>query len=529
MAFAASAQTEIWSDVPIIDNTFAEFISDNGEWIVGYSDEGGTVVFNRITKNAKYFPGIDYGRGHVASDNGWIVGGQMSEYETDKAIVIVNDKTFTPDVFDPKVSGNIHSITPDGSRICGNIGSTNQYVEYLPYYCDIDANGNFGKLQILPYPKLDFFGDPIQYASAVWLSEDGKTIAGQVISSRGFAVYPIIYRQQSDGSWQYTMPSEKLFNKDNLPIPDPIPEIEVLYPEAPCPDPQDYMDHDQYLLYQMSGGNPEDFMTNEQIEAYYEAVSLYFDAVEKYMDLFDDYMNKYWEITDCSVFFERNNMALSPNAKWLLITSEVEDVADPLAPAMYKTPYLCNLETKEWISFGDPSLQYHSNQVLNDGTCFVNIISDGVVPATTYVYQPNTKELLSLDKYVYQTNPDYKNWFEEYLTSNIIVGGDYDNPDYSEEPFTVTGLGVVSTDLNVLVAGVDGYTLNKDMYFSYILSDLYLESGIESIDEENLSNQDCNIYSLQGVKILSTKDRKVIKNLPAGIYVINGQKTIKNK
>ena len=526
-AFSAIGQTDNWSDVPIIENTFAENISNNGDWIVGYSDEGGTVVFNRSTQNAQYFEGIDYGRGHVVSDNGWVVGGKIVDDEPNRAIVIRNGESFTPNVFDLSVSGNIHSITPDGSRICGNVGSNDGRVEYKAFYCDIDGNGNFGELQYLPYPSRDFFGDPIQYASAIWLSEDGKTIAGQVISSRGFAVYPIIYRQQTDGSWEYSMPSESLFNINNLPLPEPVPEMDELYPDVVFPDLENYMDPYQYALYQITGGNPEDYMTAEQAIKYNQDVDKYFEVLEEYMAIFDAYMDKYWAITDDSVFFERNNMALSPNAKWLVISSEVDVFTDPANPMKYMTPYLCNLETGEWERFGETNLQYHSNQVLNDGTCLVNIISDGLIPATTYVYLPGSKEFIPFDTYISQTNPQFKDWFQEYLTSNIIVGGDPSNPDYSEEPLTVTGLGIISQDQKVIAAGVDGYTLNKNMYFSYILSDLELESGIESINDEKTFDGVYNVYNLQGVKILSTEATQDIHNLPEGLYIINGKKYLK--
>ena len=92
---------------------------------------------------------------------------------------MADGKQWVPEVFNQQISGSLHSITPDGSRVCGMIGGGSAY-RNLPIYCDIDANGNFSEPQVLPFPDKDFFGSRPQYCSATWMSDDGKTVAGQV-------------------------------------------------------------------------------------------------------------------------------------------------------------------------------------------------------------------------------------------------------------------------------------------------------------------------------------------------------------
>lgn len=103
-----------------------------------------------------------------------------------------------------------NAVSADGSRIVGLLGvdgasmaDDNTYAE--PALWTLQEDGSY-KAQVLPYPEKDFLGLPPQYVTAVDISENGKTIVGQVIDCSGFYVLPIVYTESAEGKWSYTIP-----------------------------------------------------------------------------------------------------------------------------------------------------------------------------------------------------------------------------------------------------------------------------------------------------------------------------------
>lgn len=525
---SAFSQTQVWDGVTVLEHSYTQKMSSNGQYIVGFSGEGGTISYNIKTGKAYFSPSMDYGKGHVVSDAGWVVGCQLLlEDEGNHAYIYKTDEDegFRPAVFDTYKTSNIHSITPDGSRICGVVDGAAKGYENLPYYCDIDANGNLGNLQFLPFPDKDFFGTRPQYCSATWLSNDGKTILGQVIDSRGFTVYPILYTQKSDGSWEYSLPSEKLFNMTNLPLPEPIKEIEELFPDVPYPNVQDFMGRLEYNQF-VNAGEPYDrlqaYMTPEQLAAYEAASEAYWEVQDEYNIIFENYMSQYWTIVDNSVFFTRNAMTLSADGKWMASSASVEEFLDAFNSVLYYEPYVCNLETMEWKKFGNDKVSYHTNQIFDNGLTVVNVISDGLRPASTYLYYAETNEFVSLLDYLEEGNPQYVEWIKKFLTGDVVTGGSETNPDY-ERDVTFTGQAVFSDDMSVIAGGADGYVLDLNMYFTYIFNDV--KTGVEEISADTSINGGIyKVYNLQGIQVMETSNISDLYNLSQGIYVINGKK-----
>ncbi|MGM9859621.1 MAG: hypothetical protein ACI31C_02575, partial [Muribaculaceae bacterium] len=108
-----------------------------------------------------------------------------------------------------------NGITPDGSRICGSVSQAPFSVDakvimQVPCYWDATEDG-YGEYHVLPHPETDFSGRIPQYITALYISEDGKTIAGQVRDYTGFCVYPILYTQNADGEWSYSLPNIETF------------------------------------------------------------------------------------------------------------------------------------------------------------------------------------------------------------------------------------------------------------------------------------------------------------------------------
>lgn len=539
-AGAKAAYVEIMDieGVPVIPFYYSHKVSHDGTQSVGEAEDGGTIYYNHATGESYYYDYCSFGRGYVFSDAGWVVGSRLLESDTQSttAVIMANGKITEPAPFRNYITSDIHSITPDGSRICGVVGNSGRGMSNLPFYCDIDADGNIGEIQFLPTPPKDFFNSSPQYCSATWISEDGKTIAGQVVQSRGILFYPIVYHEDEQGVWSYSFPSQPLFNMDNLPVPDPIGDFEQEYPGVTEPEVTRFMDPDKLpewnaamSLWERNNFAEEydpysqlpRFMTDEQINAYIE-------AVDKYNDLFYEYNEKnmqYWDdmfrIADSSVFFLQNGMALSADGNWLAASAQVElPVSDPYAevsPVAY-IPYLFNLNTGEWKKIGIEEENLVTNQVFANGNVLCASPANAILPARSWVYMRDKDEMVSISDYLKSVGSPYYDWLMENLTADVQVS----ETDYLET--TITGLVAASEDFSTLYGGVMGFAIGMDMYVSYIFSGLPEIAGVESIADQPGFNGIYNVFNLQGVKVLTTRNIADVQTLAKGIYIVNGKK-----
>lgn len=530
MALPVTAQIEDWGDATVITNTYADRISPDGSWVTGTTFENGCVLYGIDSDSFKYFPYGTNGNGNCLSNTGWVVGSKQVDNDNYPALVMTMDGEFTPDVFPKNVSGNIHGITPDGSRVCGNVGNNGAGLMLLPFYCDIDANGNFSELKYLPYPKLDPFGEVPISASATWISEDGKLIAGQVRDTHGFYIYPIIYKQDTDGQWDYYLPAEKLFNTLNLPIPEPIKEIEYYFPDAPYPEVKDFMTEKEYQEFQLAGTPYDDlinYMTPEEYEAYNEADEKYLEAQIAYEYIFGEYMDQYWAIVDCSLNCVYNNLAMDVAGTWIAAGSQkellVESNGGQSEWVTHYVPFIYNIETDEWHQIAPDTSNYLVTQIHAGGTTIINT-PGGTIPSRSFVYVVGSEELVPINEFLEQDNPGLADWYAEYDTTKIIIGYDPETGEYEyTDDMILTGKAMMSRDFSRVAAGVDGYYLNYDMYFTYIFTGL--TSGVEEIPIDSLKKDgNLKVFNLQGVKVMESRNKNAIKSLPQGIYIINGKK-----
>lgn len=533
-----AAEPEKWDGVEILPNFYCHKVSHDGVQMIGESENGGTVYYNRETGEAYYYENCDFGRGYVVSDKGWVVGTELLDVENQSniAVIMYQNKITVPALFRQFVTSNIHSITPDGSRVCGvinnGVGPQNR-----PFYCDIDAEGNFGEVILLPTPEKDFFGSRPQYCTATWMTSDGKTIAGQVIDSRGLFSYPIVYTQNNEGIWSCGFPSQSLFNPEGREIPKPLGDFDEEFPDAVYPEVESFLSADKKEAWEKAlldwetnnfaeELNPydhlKDYMTEEQYLEYYEA-EVYYQACQ---DQYNAENEKYWEtmiaLADESVLFVRNAMALSPDGKWLASSGEVPRTDLTTSMEYYYDPYLFNLQTGEHLNIGIENMDLVSNQVTNNGTVICATPAADVLPPRSFIYLPEKKEMTSIYDYVDNLNSVYGWWMETYLSGDVQVS------ENGYQRTTITGRVSASEDLSTICGGVLYSALGKDMYFiSYMMDGL--PAGVEELPIDPGFDGIYKVYNLQGLKVMETKDSSDLQSLPKGIYVVNGKKVITGK
>lgn len=532
--------------VDILLEFYGHKVSHDGMQLIGEDENGELVYYNNSTKTIYEYPGCSYGQGYVIADNGWVVGNRMvdSNSQTNEGVIMAAGKIIVPPMFKNYPTSNIHSITPDATRICGVVGNPGRGLMDMPYYCDIDADGNIGEIQLLPTPPEDFFGSLPQRVTATWMSKDGKTIAGQVVQSRGILAYPILYHQNEQGIWNYSLPSEPLFNQAGIPLPKPVGDIEEEFPDVVYPEIENYIDPDKLakweadiLAWQASGSGEANspynnlglYMSQAKVEQYLMDAARYNEAFLEY----DEMNMKYWEdmakIERSSVFFGRNMMAMSADGTWLASSQEVEDMSkfDPMDPesiTMNYIPYLFNLETGENIRLGETGDNLVTNQVLPNGDVIATTPAAAIVPACSYFFLKDQGRMLSVVEYLEEVKPEYAAWLEENLSSDLPVGID-PNGNYIMGHLVITGLVSASEDLSVIYGGVEGYAVGLNQLITYIMPGLPA-SGIEQVEAELPDDGMIRVYNLQGVKMMETKEISNLRNLAKGLYIINGKKVV---
>lgn len=428
-------------------------------------------------------------------------------------------------ISDPGGFGSANGITPDSKRICGNASTGAGFAmdEYLlmvsPCYWDALPVGNgYGSQQILPHPTEDMFGLKPQYVTAVSISEDGKTIVGQIVSGSGFHNDLILYRQAEDGSWSYSLPIRDLMNPNHIEIP-PFPG------EGPMiPSQEDYMTeaeleaYDEAVAkYQADPNNIpmpkyEDYMTAEEIAAYNAEL----EKVANWSTEFENYMTTVNKIIAESPNPVFNLVRISPSGRYVAFTSAISSL-DPetFARTSYYTPYLLDTTTGECIQCGIEGYSVAANAVNNDGDmlCYRQMGDANV----GMVRNHETGEYTDLSDYLIARDPALEDWVKENWRHTMEVVIDEQTGETEFMDLDITGYVWVSDDWTTFVS----YTYiiwpseNIGNLMSYVVKLDSAEDGIEAVSTAKEADE---WFDLQGRKV---------SNPTRGIYITNGRKILR--
>lgn len=480
-------------------------ISPNGKYICNYAGDAG--IYEVSTGEMTYYPETLFGIGNAIADNGMAVASL-----NDKAALLYQGNILRPDKYQKYWFCDFNAITPDATKVTGIINNTGRGIMYLPFVAEVDENGNVADPVILPYPDKDFFNATPQFISAVWISDDGKTIGGQVLDSMGYFCYPIIFKQDSTGNWSYTLPTQELFNPTDIKIPENPWENEPAFPE-----PENFMSgallqayEEAYQAY-IDGTSsdypvPEDYMTFEQYEEYAAAVEKYNDWFYGEQNAIKEYIRIYNEILSTSPSFSLNDFSLKPDGSIMVQHGGVINEEDEMEGKLYI--FDVNAETFNIIE--GPTPNAGPKQVLSDGSI---IVARGVreVP-TSWILTPGASKFQTMEEYFSTKYPEISEFIaEKFANGSGIVSANRDLSVWTGG-LTIECLSDYSEDM-------DGY-----YYSSYILTNLEM-AALESIVKENTDGI-FKVYNLNGVKVLETKNVSELKGLEKGVYVVNGKKVI---
>lgn len=481
-------------DLPYIVNGLkSEVISANGNYVAGLTGPESVGVFNVETLELVNYILTYPGAGNYVSNNGWAVGNRLSGSILPVILRNGEVEVISSLVTSAYVETLINGITPDGSRLCGYY----HLPEVYPFICDIAPDGTIGEAVRLPMPEKDFFGLKPQSVTAQFISDDGTVVSGMIVDYTGDVVYPIVYTQDAQGNWSYTLPSVDLFNPDHIEIPEMPVEPEAV----------EFMTEENREAYELADKNhwenPDEFPTpnvqNYMSEAEYEA---YTEALEEYSKAYSQYREIINQVRATSPSFVENDMILDPTGRYL-VSALREDVTPDgsLTTVWAYTLYAFDLEDG-WS--GAMQSAYNSIvpiQVLSDAT----IIGSGN-GSNSYIYLEGTEDFQPIADYMETVNPEYGAWMKNRSSGRVAV----------------------TDDLGSLVGGCIGASYS---YYSYIFADnIGIDvpddptTGIEAL--ENNGETLFDVYSLQGLKVLKSAGSQEVRSLPRGLYIVNGKKTV---
>lgn len=497
-------------NVSFVKNVFVTYLSPNGEWIA--NSAGDASVYN-IPENKVYsYEDSEAGRGNAIANNGMMAGDVGFV-----PVVFYLDKVNYPSKFIQSYDyGTFNGINADGTRAVGFVGnplSKDEIMMEFPSYVDIDANGNVGEIKILPHPELDLFGSPVQRVIALAVSDDGKTIVGEITDFRGMYEYPIVFTEDNQGNWEYSLPTEDLFNPTGIVLPA-NPDVS----EPTFPEPEDFMSgirYQEYLTamerwengYEDEQPNPLDYMNDVQKESYRTAAEIYNTWFYDNEEANRLYRIIYLDVLKTSPNFGFNHAKVSPDGT--MISSSASLLDDSYEEVSYL--YTMNVDGSNLRKYPSPQGVTFPIQILPDNAVIASQ-PKGSFP-NTFIFPPSGKGAIFLLDFLKTDYPQVASWIQE----NFGFG---------------TGQVFFSYDMSVLAGGIEPDLMSEydedtaDYWYStYIVNNLIL-SDVKEIKTDNINDGIYRVYNLQGVKMLETKDRDAISSLNKGIYIINGKKVV---
>ncbi len=524
-----------------LENVGFQSISPNGRYLV--SNVYGIIDIYDTVENKSYHYEADtddwdtsyfLGNGELASNSGIIAATNRS---VGKAVYWQNGEWYELEVLDEETYNFINAVTPDGSRICGYVtnpgkASGDDDIIGLPAYWDAEADGGYGKCNILPYPKVDFLGRIPSSITAISMSSDGKTIVGQLHDYSDMVVQPIIYTQDEKGEWSYELLYTDNFVTDGLE-PEKPGEAPV-YPEF-----ADYMTEDEMAEYNEavnaywsgeSDSYPEatDYMSAEKKAEYDTAMEAYNVVASEWQEKDTAWYDWFYKLIDYKIYtFDFNDCRVTSDGSKYITTRNIKNPDDPYGyPETVAVVY--DLKSGETTTY-EKNGYIRITQAVDNNTFLA--YDNWNYPYTGYVIENG--EITKLSDYILGRVPELKDWMNEYFFHEYEETN-YDTNESVQGSGFFTGMSVMSSDKNVLGFWVENawdfyaeglYTVGAIIDFSKYagVSEVTIaEGGKIAFDANgNLSvSEEINsveVYDLAGRLVLNNAGAN---NLGNGVYLV---------
>lgn len=522
-------------------------VSPNKVWTAAQINDGSVVIRNHSTGEAwPYFTDMGsrnyfISSGAAASDIGVIAGSTT----TSNAAYWEKGRWNVLPTPHPDFISIAYGLSSDGRIICGGAGAAEmandtEVTMLVPVLWYRGEDGKYGDPVYLPHPEFDITGRKPQYITAIAVSNDGKTVAGQMMDYYGARCEPIVYRCDDKGEWSYTLLGRELLNPYDIEFPE---WPGGLADDILRPTQEDYMTPEQLNAFMEAfeaWNGPtdpplyEDFMTPEKIEEYQKDLKAYLDIMLPWSEKFEYFQSVYREYLSASSSFVFNNVRLSPDGKKYVTTANV----------VYKNnrgynPVIFDLDTDEFTILSSQQ-GVTVNYVADDYTilAFSGAMGADGGSYRAYVFPQMKPGGMWLEDYVKEKNPALLEWMERTLIQDVIVGLNADQSYMTREVFC-TGIPTATPDLSLIVTNnstASWYDSPGDEYITAYLP-MTWQSGVETIETDNIADMkllpggiidlggefsSLDIYDITGARVYTASDvsGQVNPRLPKGIYII---------
>ena len=394
-----------------------------------------------------------------------------------------------------------NGITADGKYICGSVAkgdymTSEGTLNLVPVVWTMNDDGTYGMYETLPHPTTDFMGKVPQYATALTISDDGKTVAGQLMDYSGQYTFMLIYKKGEDGKWSYELPHPELIYDEeaikNMPDgpgnPPVYPDITALMTEEASEAysaalEKYYEDIDAYYagLLDEFPQFPEatDYLTEEakaayqaELDRYYEEVNIYWEAVAAYEDALQQ------AVTGKS--YSWNSINMSANGKYV--------ATELTTKSQTGWGYGSVIPVRMELGADDVKVA----ELKGDDMLTTGVTNAGLVMAATpsfeytrasVVFADANAEPQPLGDYVYARNEELAQKLDENLRFNVVVY-EYDPDTYEETSYVVedslvTGTVRCNADATVFTGFLYDMWSGTYMPMSYVI-DLGEADGISN-------------------------------------------------
>ena len=518
-AYAASAV----QDPTMIYGEALSGVSPDGQWVAGQITDGSVIIRNLATGEfwADFASGLNnyyVGYGSPVSNIGVVAGSTT----TSNAAYWEKGKWTLLPVPNRQYICNAVSITPDGSIICGGVGmaqvgADTESTMLFPALWYRQEDGTYGDPLILPHPELDLTGRAPQYISAIAVSDDGKTVAGEITDYFGARTEPIAYTCDANRNWTFRRLGTEMLNPNGIVFPEWPGGLDD---DILMPTQEWYMTPEQieafveaFNEWDNTGEPPryEDFMTPEQIAEYRAALKEYYDIVAPWAEKYNEFMEVYMRYLNQGSSFGRNQIRLSPDGKICVTSSGGR-------------PVVFNLETGETTVL-QTQRPTAITCVTADYSILAYISAKGADLGTykAYIYPQMQEGGMALEDYLKGVSPDLYEWMESHLYQDVIVGLNADGT-LATETMMCTGIPVATPDMGIIVTNNSTASWIDDPGEEYL--SLVLPTGLNNTEnnavEEIVENKDCegmSVYDLAGTLVATGKTLDT-DALAKGVYIV---------
>lgn len=548
-----------------IENFYTNGISPDGTYIHG--SDGAFFLIKNVVTEEEWNYDIDHNGGN---GNCWTNDGMMVGNIDDYTPAIWRNGQWTPLALeDPTVTHILRGVTPNGKYICGTRGlpkPTGDVEDYLmsgPVLYERQEDGTYGEPIALPYPEKDITNRIPQYITANNISDDGRTIIGQIVDGNGFLIYPIAFFKEDDGSWTFNLVQQDVVNPQKISFPE-FPGSGPIMPMAESflsPEEKEAYDaaieewHEQGSDYE-SEPDPLDFLGEENLEAYLKAEEEYTKVHDAWQVLYVQWRNAYNRLLSTGHTFEFNDLSLSPNGTYYGANAKVDietnnngDIALIGKKAILKSngvdthdgngdkkyiPFVFNLKDDTYKEYDTEFINGVELKVVTDDATIVGVNEPSPYPQA-YLFLKGENKLTDLKSYISTISKETADWMAVNMTHDIDVY-DPENDNYQlVEDYMITGIPYATPDLKTFVTTAYAiWTAEGSPYLTYVLtpdspgavksvtsiSDLVVKT--DATGTIYISRPaDIEIYDTAGVNVFKAKKITTANpSLDKGIYLI---------